>query len=150
MGRPAFRRTLWDRLVTPELDPETTETKVLMRDLENMLSTRAAYPIYKEFEPDDPLCATLPCYGLKDVRDPESISALDPLLVAQEIRDALVNFEPRLQDIRVEYIEEEKNRRKFTLMFTVTAHVRDSQNSVSERIALDVSTGFCKFEENKK
>jgi type VI secretion system lysozyme-like protein len=146
MARTAFRQTLWNRLKDPSQQIETSDLKSMKRDLENLLSTRASFPIYSAFESDDPLNGTLPFYGLKDFSEYNDDSGDYTQVLADGIRDVLVKFEPRLQDIRVQHVSDYQRKGKFTMIFSVTAKLRDASRDVSERIALDVSTGICSFD----
>lgn len=149
MNRTPFRQSLWNRLGDASLDAETTDLGCLKTDLLNLLQTMASYPIYKAFEDNEnpldndehPLAGTLPFYGLRHFLENRTSSELEVEELASGIKKAMEHFEPRLQDIRVPNVQDLRKEGKATIVFLVTARVRDAQRELSEQIVLNVSTG---------
>lgn len=110
-------RTLLERFRDPRSDEQLTLARntaaladSILQHLTRMLNTRRGGPL---IHPDD--------YGMIDLSDvinnyPDSISD-----VQKAIRTAIDKYEPRLRDVRVEYVESGEDI--LTLKFKITARI---------------------------
>lgn len=123
---------------------ERYKTSVL-RDLEWLLNTRRiaeeAPPVHEELQ------RSVYHYGLPDITSLSSDSATDRQWLAHRVRDAIVLFEPRLENVRVSIPDAEPGARR-VVRFVVEGTLRMEPNpeQVVFDTVLEVSSGRFRVE----
>jgi type VI secretion system protein ImpF len=92
----------------------------LRRDLEWLLNTRQ--PLEAPPEGAAELVHSLYTYGLPDITSMHLVSVEDRTKLARIMETALLNFEPRLANPKVRFVEREQ--KSFTLQFVIEGFLR--------------------------
>lgn len=139
--------SILDRLI----DPESAGTAILIgyderrmfqavrRDLEELLNTRQTHVGFPEaFEQ---VHRSIVAYGLPDLATLEAITTKQREGIASRIQRIIEQFEPRLKDVKVEYVPSE-NRSERSLKFKVDARLAvDPSPEVAFDTVLELSSG---------
>ena len=152
MSRPVevergLQPSLLDRLIDPESAgtkiligyDETTMSKAVRRDLEDLLNTRQSHTGLPEAY--EQVHRSIIAYGLPDLASLDAITSRQRELIADRIREIIELFEPRLKDIRVTYIPGE-NKSERSIKFKIDARLAvDPSPEIGFDTILELSSG---------
>lgn len=127
------RLSLIDNLQHKEFSKENLEQKKQYRlkqqqlinsirdDVQNLLNTRCNYYDFIT----DVNCNSLLNYGLPDLGDYNPHSNIDRAKIQKKIKEAIISYEPRLQDIKVNLLE--SNHTEITIRIEIIALLNTMQ-----------------------
>jgi type VI secretion system protein ImpF len=129
-ARLRYPHSLWDRLTNPDLVNESddeasrgsrmeTIRQEVCTHLEWLLNTRKYLPM--SLEGLETLESSLVGYGLTDISALRSGSTKDRDQLEHMLEEAIRRFEPRLQDVKVEFNPFEQDKSRSTIHYRVTA-----------------------------
>jgi type VI secretion system protein ImpF len=126
-----FPHSLWDRLTNPDLtrageDDASTRGSRMERlrqevraHLEWLLNTRRCLPM--SLEGLETLESSVVAYGLPDISGLRAGSTKDRERLENILEDAIRKFEPRLEDVKVEFNPFEQDKSRSTIHYRVSA-----------------------------
>ncbi|MDR3618408.1 MAG: type VI secretion system baseplate subunit TssE [Paludisphaera borealis] len=129
-ARMRFPHSLWDRLTNPDLiraaEDESSQSSRMEKlkqevrtHLEWLLNTRCCLPM--SLEGLETLESSLVAYGLPDISSLRSGSTKDREQLEHMLEDAIRRFEPRLDNVRVDFNPSEQDRSRSTIHYRVSA-----------------------------
>jgi len=129
-ARTRLPHSLWDRLTNPDLvrpgedgAPLSSQMERLKQEvrthLEWLLNTRRCLPM--SLDGLEALESSLVAYGLPDITGLRSSAPKDRDRLEQILEDVIRKFEPRLENVRVEFNAREQDRSRSTIHYRVSA-----------------------------
>lgn len=144
-------RGLHPSIIDRLIDPESAGTSILIgyderkmmlavrRDLEELLNTRQTHVGLPEAY--EQIHRSIIAYGLPDLVSMEAITVRQREIIADKIRQIIEMFEPRLKDVRVQYVPSD-NRSERSIKFKVDARLAvDPSPEVMFDTVLELSSG---------
>jgi type VI secretion system protein ImpF len=133
LARTRFPHSLWERLTNPDLvgagedgasqNGRMEKLKQEVRThLEWLLNTRQCLPM--SLDGLEALESSLVAYGLPDISGLRSSAPKDRERLERMLSDVIRKFEPRLENVRVEFNALEQDRSRSTIHYRVSAMLK--------------------------